>query len=494
MANQDFVVRSGIQINTNLVVGSYWLANAAPVNGAIISGNVGIGTATPAKELTVQNDTGATTYYADLGIPNINPSISMIFTNRSSTLDSRISFTRASNATITTSTGNIAIISNNVPAFDYDPATLQPLGLRIESSRTNLARYNISITGTGWGAANSTVYTSNVYSPDGTINASNLVVTGTGGGDTGYAQVSYSIVVGGTTFYTNSVFAKKGNADVIDLYTFYTGGASARASYLRYTFSTDTLVASTAEGPGVFPITYGRTIYPNGWIRFYWSTYDNLGTSTTNLIRLYAGTRTSVTTGTYTYYWGVQGESGIYPTSLIYNNGPGSATRSADVASISPISSWFNPTQGTLRVTAQVQYLIDSQYQTAAEICNSSNGNSQLIVARYNTGGSPQVRAIVTDGNGYTISNQITNTWSNAAVSTTTLSYNTLTGVYASAFNAAPVGSTVNTVPIWNTVSPTQLNLGNRASGLYFLDGYIRNLSYYPASQSNAVVQSFSLP
>ena len=50
MANPiDFIVKNGLQVSTNLVVGTYSVnANVTPIsNGAIISGNVGIGTSIP---------------------------------------------------------------------------------------------------------------------------------------------------------------------------------------------------------------------------------------------------------------------------------------------------------------------------------------------------------------------------------------------------------------------------------------------------------------
>ena len=47
MANSvDFIVKNGLQVSSNLVVGSYTInQSVVPItNGAIISGNVGIGT------------------------------------------------------------------------------------------------------------------------------------------------------------------------------------------------------------------------------------------------------------------------------------------------------------------------------------------------------------------------------------------------------------------------------------------------------------------
>lgn len=71
---------------------------------------------------------------ADFGMPV--PALSLNFT--SGTLDSRITFTRASGATYTDSSGVIQLATSNTPRFDYDPVTLQPKGLLIEEQRTNL--------------------------------------------------------------------------------------------------------------------------------------------------------------------------------------------------------------------------------------------------------------------------------------------------------------------------------------------------------------------
>ena len=54
MANQiDFIVRNGLQVTTNAVIGTYAMSNSAPVNGLIVSGEVGIGTALPTSKLHV---------------------------------------------------------------------------------------------------------------------------------------------------------------------------------------------------------------------------------------------------------------------------------------------------------------------------------------------------------------------------------------------------------------------------------------------------------
>lgn len=54
MANQiDFILRNGLQVTNNVVVGSYTMVNTAPINGMIVSGSVGIGTVDPTQKLHV---------------------------------------------------------------------------------------------------------------------------------------------------------------------------------------------------------------------------------------------------------------------------------------------------------------------------------------------------------------------------------------------------------------------------------------------------------
>ncbi|MFG1413981.1 hypothetical protein V5G24_23040 [Xanthobacter sp. VTT E-85241] len=55
-----------------------------------------------------------------------------------SSLPSFVSFTRASGRTCIDGSGVMRVIGNDVPCFDYNPATLAPRGLLIEGARTNI--------------------------------------------------------------------------------------------------------------------------------------------------------------------------------------------------------------------------------------------------------------------------------------------------------------------------------------------------------------------
>lgn len=100
-------------------------------------------------------------------------------------LDSRITFTRSSAATVIDSNGLIQTSAINQPRFDYDPTTLALRGLLIEETRTNLL-LNSDINGTSLSTQSVTVaavvHTISFYGT-GTIILSGVAtatVTGTG--------------------------------------------------------------------------------------------------------------------------------------------------------------------------------------------------------------------------------------------------------------------------------------------------------------------------
>jgi hypothetical protein len=107
--------------------------------------------------------------------------LALDFTSGNQTLDPRITFTRASTATRTNSSGLIETVAINAPRFDYDPVTLAPLGLLIEEQRTNLL-LNTSVLETQVVTVTAAAHTLSFYGT-GTIVLSGAftgTVTGTG--------------------------------------------------------------------------------------------------------------------------------------------------------------------------------------------------------------------------------------------------------------------------------------------------------------------------
>ena len=95
------------------------------------------------------------------------------------TLDPRITFTRASTATYTDSTGTIQTAAVNAPRWDYDPVTHALRGVLIEEARTNLALQSGNIANAAWLVASSavgapTVTGNQTTAPDGTATAARV--------------------------------------------------------------------------------------------------------------------------------------------------------------------------------------------------------------------------------------------------------------------------------------------------------------------------------
>jgi hypothetical protein len=68
---------------------------------------------------------------------SIRPTLLLDFA-KTKVMDSRVTFTRSSAATVTDSLGVIRTVASDVPRFDHDPLTGESLGLLMEEQRTNL--------------------------------------------------------------------------------------------------------------------------------------------------------------------------------------------------------------------------------------------------------------------------------------------------------------------------------------------------------------------
>lgn len=91
---------------------------------------------------------------------------------------------------------------------------------------------------------------------------------------------------GSTTNYVLSLHVKKGTADSVDLYSFFTGN-STRGSGISFNFSTETLTAFAAEGPGNVPSNYGKVVLPDGWYRLWFVINDSDGLNNNLQYRIY---------------------------------------------------------------------------------------------------------------------------------------------------------------------------------------------------------------
>jgi hypothetical protein len=173
---------------------------------------------------------------------------------------------------------------------------------------------------------------SNIIAPDQTYNNVTRVYNAqlNLGGDGVSTQIQPNVSPGLNIPITVSVYVKKDTSDVTQLYAFYQ--PTTKGSYLQYTFSTDTLSVGAADGVGITPTLYGRTLYPNGWVRLYFTVTDaNLGTNNVLIFRLYSGNRNVLVNSDSTFYWGPQMEYGSAPT--IYEPTAGNGIASSNTIS-----------------------------------------------------------------------------------------------------------------------------------------------------------------
>ena len=293
---------------------------------------------------TINLTTTPTVYYVVVSVTGNNPNIG--FDNRvgqgGDGVAKTISVSNMSVAAVTYETtprpGDQVITQAAAyygPAFDFDPVTHAPLGLRIEEARTNIITGSGSIGGPAWTISGAIGTFANVAtSPDGTTDASQVVVSGTG------AYVYNSNTVTASTQYTASVYLKAGTKTSTTVW--YTAGGFGIAGSVVVNLSNGTIGAPTATG-GATGVNAGISNAGNGWYRV-WVTANLLSTVTGFLV---LGNDTP--TGNY-YAWGGQIELGSFPTSYI-PTAAASVTRAADVVQAQgPLAITLGGTAGSLVV------------------------------------------------------------------------------------------------------------------------------------------------
>ena len=181
-------------------------------------------------------------------------------------------------------------------------------------SENLLLRSNSFNTAGTWTPVSATcVFAQNVTGPDNISNSAWTIDDQSTANDGAGFEQTKSITPSTTTNYCLSIFVKQGTATILDFYAFFIGN-STKGSYLRYTFSTNTISVFSADGGGITPTIYGKVSYPNGWIRIYFVVNDaNNGLNNNLLYRIYPASRDAGPIGT-TLFYGAQLETGSVAT------------------------------------------------------------------------------------------------------------------------------------------------------------------------------------
>jgi hypothetical protein len=238
------------------------------------------------------------------------------------------SFTRATTATRTNSSGLIEEVAAGIARVDWSgsgaPNTL------LEPQRTNLVTWSEDLTDIAWNKLASTITGNSTTSPSGLTNADTFSADGT---FASHLLAQTGNATNGVT-YTHSVYAKKGTNNFIQLVG--TSGIYTAANVFANFDLNNGVVGSVGAGA-----TATITSVGNGWYR---CTMTATATATTAgsfilpcLVSSATASRAEANTlTTSVFLWGAQLEAGAYATSYIPTTST-SVTRNADAFTLSDV-------------------------------------------------------------------------------------------------------------------------------------------------------------
>jgi len=389
------------------------------------------------------------------------------------TLDSRITFTRASTGTYVGADGLVKTATTNEARFDHNPTTGESLGLLVEEARTNLALQSNQFN-TTWTNADTSETSAAGIAPDGTNTAwelkDSLDITPTIHG----LLQTVSFVSG--TSYTFTCWMKAG--------TLTQGGFAFPAAAFttglscRVDLSTGSIIASSSG------LSTSTTVYANGWVRVISVATATASVASSITIRILNNANSYIGTGTGTILiWGAQLEAGAFATSYIPTT-TATVTRAADVASITGtnFSSWYNQTEGT--VFGQFLRTASTNTQQGRVFSFNDGTNTNLLEIYQTAGSNPSAQITATTSQAI---------WTPSGFTVGT-SIKEVLGYQLNNSNASFNGSAETLDTVCNMPTLTQARIGDRQDGVRALNGTIQRLTYWPVRLANPTLQAITQP
>jgi hypothetical protein len=395
-------------------------------------------------------------------------------------LDPRVTFTRASTATYFDATGTLQSAANDVPRFDYDPATLAAQGLLIEESRTNSIRNNTMVGAvagtpgtlpTNWVVNNTGGLTTNVIGvgTSAGINYVDLQVVGTSTG------TLYQLAFDANT----QISASAGQSWAGSFWVAQTAGTTGGVT------ATNVRITSRDSGGATIGTNDSADITLTGTLARYASVYASMPASTAFV---QGQLRLGLTSGAaidITLRIGLpQLELGAFATSVIPTTTT-ALTRAADVASVNTLSPWFNATEGTIYAESLVFSITNQRIASF----NDGSTSNRIIISRGTASGG-NVNGNVSAGGSPQVSGLIFGTSLPAETFTKTAFACKLDDFAGSVNGSAAVTDTSGTIP---TVNILALGSGE-VLGANSLNGYLRRITYYNTRLPNAQLQALTAP
>ena len=257
-----------------------------------------------------------------------------------------ITFTRTGTATYFDATGTLTTATADVPRFDHDPATGASRGLLIEEARTNSIRNSQAggaATGTpgtlptNWGTSVPAGITRQVVAT-GTVNGLAYIDVKFSGTNTSGVSANFFLAAEPAT----QIVAANGQTWTASVYLALVGGSFTNVTNDRLQLHERNAGGSSIGNTSVGIATVGATLTRFSATR----TFNQATTERTNF--QVAGTVADGAAIDLTLRIAApQLEQGAFPTSYIPTT-TAAATRSADSAVVTPISSFYNQSEGTL--------------------------------------------------------------------------------------------------------------------------------------------------
>jgi hypothetical protein len=375
-----------------------------------------------------------------------------------------INFTRNSIATYFDAGGTLRTAIANEPRFDHNPSNNNSLGLLIEESRQNLFQRSEEFDNAYWTKTTTTVTANDALAPDGTTTADLTEKTGND------ATTPARVISVSAAAHTLSAFFKNNTGDRARLRIDATGGTVVAAIF--------DIVAGTVVSADA-GLTTSIVNVGNGWFRcaitytFAGAVNATFGISARNTV--------ADNTGAKAWIWGAQLEAGAFPTSYIPTTSA-AVTRSADSAIVSPISSFYNQSEGTLFAEWSLVNLSGGRNVLVAG--NESGGENRLVIQARDSTNATRHLAFIAG-----VAEVATLDFATFVAGTAKSAFAYAAGNYAATRNGASVlTSSHGAVP-----SVSALRIGAATIvGDDQLNGHIRKIAYYPKRLSNALLQSLT--
>ena len=327
------------------------------------------------------------------------------------------------------------------PRRDFNGSTLACNGLLVEEQRTNLWTNSNDFSAGSWVTSSATPTLNDAISPDGTMNAALITLSGTGGDQYigGYETL--------TGTYTSSFWIKASDAGQVGkTIRFDTTGAGAASSTITLTASWQRITITNAP-TGYFQV---RLISASGF--------------TASAFHLYGG----------------QLELGSFATSYIPTIA--TATRIADIASVSTQAFPYSATEGTLVVSGDFSGVVDAPsacFVSMTDGTPTGSPSSSYVVLFKNT-------TLAVSGRRSTVGAATNIIVSNTTAANTVIKMGTAYSVNGTDALSVNGGAVATEAGVTSAYTDTVMRIGNFGVNPAFLNGHIRQITYLPRRISNA--------